>query len=138
MSTNDERPTMRELRSLPRFPFEMFDVNSPPMQIVKAWQSILSTTVPQDPTEDFYVGVDWMISLLYVLARKGAALSIPLLADLAIALMKFKDDEENPFEDKRLFDSEIKTVKEENAVIERLLEKLREIQRKEILGQDEV
>lgn len=131
MNTND-RPTMDELRGMPRFPFEDFEANSPPMLVAKAWQSTLKATMPTDPTEDFYVGVEWMLSLLYVLMSKGLHVSIPMLADLGIAIMKFKDNEENPFEDKLLFDSEIKTVEQVylNDLDRRIMEKLRELHRK--------
>lgn len=137
MNTND-RPTMEELRGMLRFPFEDFEANSPPMLVAKAWQTTLKATVPADPTEDFYVGVEWMLYLLYVLMSKGLHVSIPMLADLGIAIMKFKDDEENPFGDKLLFDSEYRPVTQVyNDLADRVLEKLRDLQRKAKEKKDE-
>jgi hypothetical protein len=137
MNTED-RPTMEELRGMPRFPFEDFESNSPPMLVAKAWQTTLKATVPTDPTEDFYVGVEWMLSLLYVLMSKGLHISIPMLADLGIAIMKFKDNEENPFEDKLLFDSEYKPITAVyNNLADRVLERLREMIIKEKENKDE-
>ena len=132
MNMND-RPTMDELRGLPRFPFEDFEANSPPARVWQAWQTTLKATMPSDATEDFYVGVEWLMSLLYVLMSKGLHVSIPVIADLGIAIMKYKDNEENPFNELKLhFDSDVKTVEQVylDDLDKRILERLRELQRR--------
>lgn len=132
--TTSDRPTMDELRGLPKFPFEQFDESSAPMMVLNAFQTILSDTMPQDPTEDFYVGIEWTISLLYTLAMKGTPIIIPLLGDLGLSVIRFRESEENPFEDRLLFDSELKTEKTQlwtHDQIDRLLAKLKEMREKE-------